>query len=339
MLPADCERVFTGWHVAEQICCAQVPALPRKQRPLQSMRSWTALQLKENRSPSGSSWQVIRLLNFLLVRWLQRCGWSLFESIGRWWHRLSPAGYDLTPTMRDVNKKFSVRYFLNLVLVDEEDRRYFKQQVICRRLQSWRPSECHALFVVWLFACSSSGDCSVEKSSGEAEEKKLPPTLRVARAPNPAGERRAARDVSAFLWTEASQPATQPASQPARYTPTAHCWTARGVKAGDVWKQEYTQPPSITPSSPPPITAETHPHTDANIIEVGWIRNFQLKATRKKERWGCLIEPGIRNMKPYNLLQSECKEEALGCRWPTTYFCLESFFSLLRQNDASGQWF
>lgn len=31
--------------------------------------------------------------------------------------------------MRDINKKFSVRYYLNLVLVDEEDRRYFKQQV------------------------------------------------------------------------------------------------------------------------------------------------------------------------------------------------------------------
>ncbi|TRY90532.1 hypothetical protein DNTS_002659 [Danionella cerebrum] len=44
--------------------------------------------------------------------------------------RLLLAGYDLTPTMRDVNKKFSVRYFLNLVLVDEEDRRYFKQQEI-----------------------------------------------------------------------------------------------------------------------------------------------------------------------------------------------------------------
>ncbi|KAK3573408.1 hypothetical protein QTP86_024701 [Hemibagrus guttatus] len=42
--------------------------------------------------------------------------------------RLFLAGYDLTATMRDVNKKFSVRYFLNLVLVDEEDRRYFKQQ-------------------------------------------------------------------------------------------------------------------------------------------------------------------------------------------------------------------
>lgn len=45
--------------------------------------------------------------------------------------RLFLAGYDLTATMRDVNKKFSVRYFLNLVLVDEEDRRYFKQQVEC----------------------------------------------------------------------------------------------------------------------------------------------------------------------------------------------------------------
>ncbi len=31
--------------------------------------------------------------------------------------------------MRDINKKFSVKYHLNLVLVDEEDRRYFKQQV------------------------------------------------------------------------------------------------------------------------------------------------------------------------------------------------------------------
>jgi len=44
--------------------------------------------------------------------------------------RLFLSGYDLTPTMRDVNKKFSVRYLLNLVLIDEEERRYFKQQEI-----------------------------------------------------------------------------------------------------------------------------------------------------------------------------------------------------------------
>ena len=37
---------------------------------------------------------------------------------------------DLTPTYTAVNNRFSVRYFLNLVLVDEEDRRYFKQQEI-----------------------------------------------------------------------------------------------------------------------------------------------------------------------------------------------------------------
>ena len=37
---------------------------------------------------------------------------------------------DLAPTMPNVANAFSVRYFLNLVLVDEEDRRYFKQQEI-----------------------------------------------------------------------------------------------------------------------------------------------------------------------------------------------------------------
>jgi len=44
--------------------------------------------------------------------------------------RVFLAGYDVTPTMKDINKKFSVKYYLNLVLVDEEDRRYFKQQEI-----------------------------------------------------------------------------------------------------------------------------------------------------------------------------------------------------------------
>lgn len=55
-----------------------------------------------------------------------QCLYILGESIPI---RLFLAGYDLTPTMRDINKKFSVRYYLNLVLIDEEERRYFKQQV------------------------------------------------------------------------------------------------------------------------------------------------------------------------------------------------------------------
>jgi len=36
----------------------------------------------------------------------------------------------LCPTKIAVHQKFNVKYFLNLVLVDEEDRRYFKQQEI-----------------------------------------------------------------------------------------------------------------------------------------------------------------------------------------------------------------
>lgn len=53
--------------------------------------------------------------------------------------RLFLSPYELTPTYRNINNKFSVKYFLNLVLVDEEDRRYFKQQEITvyRLLESW----------------------------------------------------------------------------------------------------------------------------------------------------------------------------------------------------------
>lgn len=44
------------------------------------------------------------------------------------------ASTDLTPTYKNVNNRFSCKYFLNLVLIDEEDRRYFKQQEI----ELWR---------------------------------------------------------------------------------------------------------------------------------------------------------------------------------------------------------
>lgn len=45
-------------------------------------------------------------------------------------HRLFLTPYDITPTYKNVANRFSVKYYLNLVLVDEEDRRYFKQQEI-----------------------------------------------------------------------------------------------------------------------------------------------------------------------------------------------------------------
>ena len=51
--------------------------------------------------------------------------------------RLFLSALDLTPTYRSVNNVFSVKYYLNLVLVDEEDRRYFKQQEVV----FWRKGE------------------------------------------------------------------------------------------------------------------------------------------------------------------------------------------------------
>lgn len=42
--------------------------------------------------------------------------------------RLYLNGVDLTPSHKNVGGKFSVKHFINLVLVDEDDRRYFKQQ-------------------------------------------------------------------------------------------------------------------------------------------------------------------------------------------------------------------
>jgi len=41
--------------------------------------------------------------------------------------RLLLGALPLTPSYRDIERKFAVKYALNVVLVDEEDRRYFKQ--------------------------------------------------------------------------------------------------------------------------------------------------------------------------------------------------------------------
>jgi hypothetical protein len=51
--------------------------------------------------------------------------------------RLFLTPFELTPTYRNIHNKFSLKYYLNLVLVDEEDRRYFKQQEIAL----WRKAD------------------------------------------------------------------------------------------------------------------------------------------------------------------------------------------------------
>jgi len=44
--------------------------------------------------------------------------------------RLFLSGYNTSPSLESIANRFSVKYYLNLVLVDEEDRRYFKKQEI-----------------------------------------------------------------------------------------------------------------------------------------------------------------------------------------------------------------
>ena len=59
--------------------------------------------------------------------------------------RLFLGGFDLTPTFREVNKKYSVRYYLSLVLIDEDARRYFKQSEIVLFRQA--PEEARQLVI------------------------------------------------------------------------------------------------------------------------------------------------------------------------------------------------
>ena len=48
--------------------------------------------------------------------------------------RFYMASTDLQPSYKNVNNRFKCCYWLNLVLIDEEDRRYFKQHEI----ELWR---------------------------------------------------------------------------------------------------------------------------------------------------------------------------------------------------------
>lgn len=41
---------------------------------------------------------------------------------------------ELTPTYPNINNRFSCRYYLNLIIVDEEERRYLKQMEV----ELWR---------------------------------------------------------------------------------------------------------------------------------------------------------------------------------------------------------
>lgn len=85
--------------------------------------------------------------------------------------RLFLSPYELTPTHRNINNKFSVKYYLNLVLVDEEDRRYFKQQEITiYRLAetTWLPAGCSSLNLNYIRLCPEWRSLSIDKGCSGA---------------------------------------------------------------------------------------------------------------------------------------------------------------------------
>ena len=44
--------------------------------------------------------------------------------------RLYLSGVDLTPSYKNINNRLQVKHYINLVLIDQDDRRYFKQHDI-----------------------------------------------------------------------------------------------------------------------------------------------------------------------------------------------------------------
>ena len=89
--------------------------------------------------------------------------------------RLFLKPYDLTPTYASVNNQFSVKYYLNLVLEDNEKNRFFKQkEVIFHRIKK-KPRKQEEPGVLSQIGQSEAKDLKEgeEKDLKESEEKDL----------------------------------------------------------------------------------------------------------------------------------------------------------------------
>jgi len=88
--------------------------------------------------------------------------------------RLFLGGFDLTPSYRNVHNKFSVKYYLNLVLIDEDDRRYFKQQEVTL----WRkaPAKLQKSFTANNMRYEKNANQAAQTPSDNAEDEAPTPT-------------------------------------------------------------------------------------------------------------------------------------------------------------------
>jgi vacuolar protein sorting-associated protein 26 len=124
--------------------------------------------------------------------------------------RLHLEPYELTPTYPNVHNKFSVRYFLNLVLVDEEDRRYFKQQeVTLYRGEEGEAGEAEAE------AEAAEARAAAETApKPEAAPAALPPPAAPSPLPAAAPPRAASPEAPPLAVPVAAAPAAAPAASP-----------------------------------------------------------------------------------------------------------------------------
>lgn len=166
--------------------------------------------------------------------------------------------------MRDINKKFSVRYYLNLVLIDEEERRYFKQQVKTRPLcvliysfclhfrfcSSWEAASRFLLSVC--VDLPSAGNHTVEERRRGEEEHvppgrhRLPEVRGLSRFRERTGTGRQGRERVVLPPSgPVSIQVTTPCSiwRVSRFICSRHCWWRKGdtqtETACELWNRLY----------------------------------------------------------------------------------------------------
>ena len=65
--------------------------------------------------------------------------------------RMYMNGIELAPSYENIHNRLTVKYWINLVLLDEDDRRYFKQTEITIYRKPWFPFCLTLLLIFWSF--------------------------------------------------------------------------------------------------------------------------------------------------------------------------------------------
>lgn len=160
---------------------------------------------------------------------------------------------DLTPSYPNVHNKFGVRYYLNLVLVDEEDRRYFKQQEITL----YRLPETAA-------KCPGAASSSLAPPAAAAVAGQLSPRGMFSATPARQSSAAAAAVVAAAAEEEEEQPHSPPAlappsggvARPVAASPELAVTPVAAAPASPT--AAPASPTAAVPASPPPAPAPVH---------------------------------------------------------------------------------